>query len=126
MTSLLPTIGAMGVWGYWVIGLMAFFEALVLTSVFSPGTVAVVLGGALAAQGLYYVGDMIWFVAIGTILGAEASYRIGRHGERFFTSDGRVLSTANLERGQRFFAKYGAASIVIGHFLGPLRPTDRI
>jgi len=122
MTSLLPTIGAMGVWGYWVIGLMAFFEALVLTSVFSPGTVAVVLGGALAAQGLYDVGDMIWFVTIGTILGAEASYRIGRHGERFFTSDGRVLSTANLERGQRFFAKYGAASIVIGHFLGPLRP----
>ncbi|MCF7699053.1 hypothetical protein [Loktanella sp. M215] len=60
---------------------MAFFAAVFLTSVFTPGTVAVVLGGALAAQGLYHIGDMIWFVAIGTILGAEASYRIGRHAD---------------------------------------------
>ena len=81
MTRILPTIGAMCVWSSWVIGLMAFFEALVLTTGFSPETVAVVLGGALAAQGLYDIGDMIWFVAIGTILGAEASYRIGRHAD---------------------------------------------
>ena len=68
MSSLLPSIASLGLWGYWVIGLMAFGEAFVLTSVFSPGTVVVVLGGALAAEGLYDIFDMMWFVAIGTIL----------------------------------------------------------
>ncbi|PIL22069.1 hypothetical protein P775_00975 [Puniceibacterium antarcticum] len=112
----------MGIWGYWVIGLMTFFEALVLTSVFSPGTVVVVLGGALAARGIFDIGDMIWFVGIGTICGSQASFWIGTKGETLFGEGRAVLSVANLARGRRFFAKYGAASIVIGHFLGPLRP----
>ena len=122
MSSLLPSIAALGLWGYWVIGLMAFGEAFVLTSVFSPGTVVVVLGGALAAQGIYGVFDMMWFVAIGTILGSQASFWLGTKGEMLFGDGHAVLSTANLERDRRFFAKYGGASIVIGHFLGPLRP----
>jgi membrane protein DedA with SNARE-associated domain/membrane-associated phospholipid phosphatase len=122
MSSLLPSIASLGLWGYWVIGLMAFGEALVLTSVFSPGTVVVVLGGALAAQGIYDIFDMMWFVAIGTILGSQASFWLGTKGEALFGEGGAILSTAHLERGQKFFAKYGGASIVIGHFLGPLRP----
>jgi len=122
MSSLLPSIASLGLWGYWVIGLMAFFEALLLTSVFSPGTVVVVLGGALAGQGVYDIFDMMWFVAIGTILGSQASFWLGTKGEMLFGEGRASLSTAHLERGQRFFAKYGGASIVIGHFLGPLRP----
>lgn len=122
MNSLLPSIAALGLWGYWVIGLMAFGEAFIVTSVFSPGTVVVVLGGALAAQGLYDIFDMMWFVAVGTILGSQASFWLGTKGEALF-GDGRdIMSTVNLERGQKFFAKYGGAGIVIGHFLGPLRP----
>ncbi len=122
MSSLLPSIASLGLWGYWVIGLMAFGEAFVLTSVFSPGTVVVVLGGALAAQGIYDIFDMMWFVAIGTILGSQASFWLGTKGEMLFGEGRAILSTAHLERGQKFFAKYGGASIVIGHFLGPLRP----
>jgi membrane protein DedA with SNARE-associated domain len=122
MSSLLPSIASLGLWGYWVIGGMAFGEAFILTSVFSPGTVVVVLGGALAAQGLYGPFDMMWFVASGTILGSQASFWLGTKGEALFGKGHRVLSAAHLERGQRFFAHYGGASIVIGHFLGPLRP----
>jgi undecaprenyl-diphosphatase len=120
--ELLPSIQSLGLWGYWLIGLLAFGEALVLTSVFAPGTVVVVLGGALAAQGLYDFGDMIWFVAIGTILGAEISFRIGAKGANLFQEGRRVFSPAHLERGKRFFEKYGAPSIILGHFFGPLRP----
>lgn len=122
MSSLLPSIASLGLWGYWVIGLMAFGEAFLLTSVFSPGTVVVVLGGALAAQGLYDLFDMMWFVAIGTTLGSQASYWLGTRGVALFGENRAVLSTGNLERGRRFLATYGGASIVIGHFLGPLRP----
>lgn len=122
MSSLLPSIASLGLWGYWIIGLMAFGEAFVLTSVFSPGTIVVVLGGALAAQGLYDLFDMMWFVALGTTLGSQASFWLGTRGERLFGEDRAILSTANLQRGQHFFAKYGGASILIGHFLGPLRP----
>ncbi|MCX8227199.1 MAG: bifunctional DedA family/phosphatase PAP2 family protein, partial [Sulfitobacter sp.] len=120
--ELLPSIQSLGLWGYWLIGLLAFGEALVLTSVFAPGTVVVVLGGALVAQGLYDFGDMIWFVALGTILGAEISFRIGAKGANLFQEGRRVFSPAHLERGKRFFEKYGAPSIILGHFFGPLRP----
>lgn len=122
LNELLPSLQSLGLWGYWVIGLLAFGEALVLTSIFAPGTVVVVLGGALVAQGFYDFGDMIWFVAVGTILGAEASFRIGARGAILFQEGRRVFSTAHLERGKRFFARYGAPSIMLGHFFGPLRP----
>lgn len=122
VNELLPSLQSLGIWGYWIIGLLAFGEALVLTSVFAPGTVVVVLGGALAAQGIYDFGDMIWFVAIGTTLGAEFSFRIGARGTDLFREGRRVFSASYLERGQRFFARYGAPSIILGHFFGPLRP----
>ena len=122
LNNLLPSLQSLGLWGYWVIGLLAFGEALILTSVFSPGTIVVLVGGVLVAQGLYDFGDMACFVAVGTILGAEASFRIGLRGGHLF-QDGRwIFSTANLDRGKRFFAKYGAPSIILGHFFGPLRP----
>jgi membrane protein DedA with SNARE-associated domain/membrane-associated phospholipid phosphatase len=120
--ELLPSIQSLGLWGYWLIGLLAFGEALVLTSVFAPGTVVVVLSGALVAQGIYDFGDMIWFVAIGTTLGAEISFRIGAKGANLFQEGRRVFSPAHLDRGKRFFEKYGALSIILGHFFGPLRP----
>ncbi len=120
--ELQPTLQSLGIWGYWVVGLLAFGEALILTSVFAPGTVVVVLAGALAAQGVYDFGDMVWFVAIGTILGAEASYRIGTRGAHLFQEGRRIFSPANLDRGRRFFVRYGAPSIILGHFFGPLRP----
>ncbi len=122
MNDILPSIPSLGLWGYWLIGLFAFGEAMVLTSVFAPGTVVVVLGGALVARGIYDFGDMIWFVAIGTILGAEISFRIGVKGASLFQEGRRVFSPAHLERGKRFFEKYGAPSIILGHFFGPLRP----
>lgn len=122
LNQLLPSLQSLGLWGYWVIGLLAFGEALILTSVFAPGTIVVLIGGVLVAQGLYDFGDMVWFVAIGTILGAEASFRIGARGEQFFQEGRRIFSVANLARGKRFFVKYGAPSIIIGHFFGPLRP----
>lgn len=122
LNNLLPSLQSLGLWGYWVIGLLAFGEALILTSVFAPGTIVVLIGGALVAQGLYDFGDMVWFVAVGTILGAEASFRIGARGGHLFQEGRWIFSSANLDRGKRFLAKYGAASIILGHFFGPLRP----
>lgn len=122
LNGLLPSLQSLGLWGYWVVGLLAFGEALILTSVFAPGTIVVLVGGALAAQGFYDFGDMVWFVAIGTILGAEVSFRIGARGGQLFQEGRRIFSLANLDRGKRFFARYGAPSIIIGHFFGPLRP----
>ena len=122
LNELLPSLQSLGFWGYWVIGLLAFGEALILTSLFSPGTIVVLLGGVLVAQGFYDFGDMVWFVAIGTILGAEASFRIGARGGHLFQDSRRILLVANLDRGKRFFATYGPLSIIIGHFFGPLRP----
>ena len=99
VNDLLPSLQSLGLWGYWVIGLLAFGEALILTSLFAPGTIVVLIGGVLVAQGLYDFGDMVWFVSIGTILGAEVSFRIGARGGHLFQEGRRVFSAANLDRG---------------------------
>ena len=51
LDQLLPSLAAMGSWSYWVLGLFAMFEAIVLTGVLVPGAAAVVAGGMLAQRG---------------------------------------------------------------------------
>ncbi|PZX12989.1 membrane protein DedA with SNARE-associated domain [Palleronia aestuarii] len=118
----LPSFQSLGLWGYWAIGLLAMLEAVAVTSLFAPGSVIVVLGGVLVSHGLYDFGDMILVVAIGTILGAEISYVIGARASRLSRPEGRVLSEANLARARRMFDRFGPLSVLVGHFVGPLRP----
>lgn len=118
--QLLPSLQSLGLWGYWAVGFVAFLEALVLTSVFAPATAVVLFAGLLISQGVYDFADMIWFVAAGAILGAEASYRIGTRGSGLFHEGKRFLRPALLARGRRFFDRYGAFGILAARFFGPL------
>ncbi len=120
-THLLPSLGSLGVWGYWIILLVSFVEALVVVGSFVPAALFVIFAGVLVSKGVYDLGDMIVFASIGAILGDAVSYYLGTHGTRFFNNENRLLKADHLESGKAFFKKHGNKSILIGRFLGPLR-----
>ncbi len=119
---LLPALSHLGVWGYWLVFLIAFAESVVLVGEVVPGSTLVIFAGFLAAQGVWDIGDLMWFAALGAILGDGVSYYLGTKGTSFFRNENRFLKAAHLERGERFFEKHGEKSIFLGRFLGFLRP----
>lgn len=116
------TIEHMGLIGYWLVLLVSFTESLAFVGEFMPGGILVILAGFLSAQGYWDLGDLIWFAAIGAILGDSLSYWLGSKGTHFFRNENRILKLIHLEKGEQFFKKHGAKSILLGRFIGPIRP----
>ena len=120
--SFLPYLDNLGALGYWIVFLIAFFEALAFVGALMPGASLMVFAGFLSTQGYFHIGDLIWFAAIGAIVGDAASYYLGTHGTNFFRAENKLLKVSHLERAQRFFERYGGKSIFLGRFIGPIRP----
>jgi len=121
LNLLLPTFENLGIFAYWVIFLAAFLESLAVVGSFIPGGTMVILAGFLSAHGFFDVGDLIWYSALGAILGDIMSYYLGTRGIKFFHDKNKFLKLSHLEKGKKFFKKYGNKSILLGRFLGPIR-----
>ncbi len=102
--------------------LVALLESLVLVGIFIPGTVFVILAGFVAAKGYLDVGDLIWFAAIGAVLGDGISFYLGKKGTKLFRPHSRIFKLSYLEKGESFLKKHGHKSIFLGRFMGPIRP----
>lgn len=122
LNSFLPTIQHLGIFGYWVVLLVSLLESLAFVGAVVPGAIVVVLAGFLSAQGYLDLGDLIWFAAIGAILGDGLSYYLGTRGTKLFRAENKLLKLSHLEKGEQFFKKHGNKSIFLGRFIGPLRP----
>lgn len=120
-SGLLPAIEHFHMLGYWLVFLVAFLESLVLVGIVIPGATMVIFAGALAAQGYFEPGDLIWFAAFGAILGDSLGYWLGRHGTGFFKDSNKIFKLSHLETSTRFFQKHGAKSVFLGRFVGLVR-----
>src|SRR3954468_11571098 len=121
LSSLLPAIEHLGMWGYWIVLLLAAAEAVPIAGVFVPGSSLIVLAGVAAAHGVLEVGDLIWFSAAGAVLGDGVSYYLGVRGKDLFRPGSRWLDPEHLEKGKAFFARHGNKSVFLGRFVGPIR-----
>ena len=123
MTELTQWFGEHQQWIMLAIALLAFFESLALVGIIIPG-VALLFATAVAAGS---ASINIWGVLIagflGAILGDGLSFLLGRYSHEKITQ----LPPFNkhpewITKGEVFFQKYGIASIIIGRFIGPIRP----
>jgi membrane protein DedA with SNARE-associated domain len=109
-------------WAALVIGLTAFGESFVFLSLLFPGTVILIASGALVSEGVLNPISPILAGIIGAVLGDAVSFWIGQKFGPFLP---RIWPFRNhperLVLGIRFFKKYGASSVFIGRFFGPLR-----
>ncbi|HZH51821.1 MAG TPA: DedA family protein [Microvirga sp.] len=109
-------------WAPLVVGVLAFAESLAFLSFLVPSTVLLLgIGVLIGASGLEFW--PIWLGAAGgAILGDWLSYAIGY---KFKHAAFRVWPLSchpNLaDRGERFFARWGAWGVFLGQFIGPMR-----
>jgi membrane protein DedA with SNARE-associated domain len=103
--------------GYPGIFLAMFIEG-VITPI--PSEAILPLAGALAYEGVFIVWVVILVATVGATLGSTVAYFLGDYfGRGFVHRFGKYfrLTEEHLERAERWFEKWGRASIFIGHSL---------
>ncbi len=120
LDQLLPSLQSMGLWTYWILALFAMLEAIVLTGVIAPGALAVIAGGMLVQRGAIDFFDLAWFVAAGTIIGSEISFRLGRLATQGLRHSTAFAGSTHTRRAKELLERYGGFAMVVGRFFGPL------
>ncbi|MGH6996705.1 MAG: DedA family protein [Phenylobacterium sp.] len=120
--SLADFIARHAAWAGLVLGVVTLLESLVLIGAFIPATALMVMAGGLIAAGvLDPVQVVLWCVA-GAIVGDAVSFELGRRlGPRALRHPMFRGHRRKVARTRLFNRRYGAASIFIGRFFGPLR-----
>lgn len=108
--------------GFWVF-LMAFVESLAFIGILVPGIIILFGLGALISLGALDMWPIWVWGSVGAFFGDIVSYAVGyRYRNHLpevwpFSRFPRML-----ERGRDYFNVHGPKSVVIGRFIGPLRP----
>lgn len=117
---ILPSLAAFGMLAYWGIGLAAALESFVLTGLILPGTLVVGAGGFMVQRGFLDFFDLVWFVAIGSILGGEATYWVGHHTRRGMLGRWNVETAPAYAHAEYLLAQNGGFALALGRFFGPV------
>jgi len=116
---------ALGRYTYALVAVMAFLETGAFVGLLVPGETVVIVGGVVAGQGHIDLVALLGLTWICAFTGDLTGYALGRRlGRRFLLEHGpRVhITEPRLIRVETFFARYGLATILIGRFVGLVRP----
>ena len=121
--SMIAWLGQHPEWLGWAIFWMACCECLALVGILLPGTIALFGLGVLAGGGVLSLGETLLLALCGGLLGDALSYAIGR---RFHQRIRRLPLLRShpewLNSAEQYMQRYGVGSLLIGRFIGPLRP----
>ena len=115
---------ALGAWTYVLVGALAFLETAAFIGLLVPGEVTIVVGGFVAGQGVIELVPLVLLVWACAVSGDTTSYFLGRKlGRGFALRYGARfgITQPRLELVERFFARHGGKTILIGRFVGPVR-----
>src|SRR4051812_32131579 len=110
---------------YALVGAMAFLETGAFVGFVAPGEFTVILGGVIAGEGTISIVPLIGIVWICAIAGDSTSFLIGHKvGRRFMLEHGPKLriTEERFHQVEDYFDRHGGKTIVIGRFLGFVRP----
>jgi len=116
---------SLGSWTYLLVGVMAFAETGAFLGFIAPGEVTVIVGGVVAGQGKIAVIPLIALVWVAAVAGDVVSYYLGRRlGRDVLEKHGKrvKITPERLDRVEDFFARRGGMTILIGRFIGFVRP----
>ena len=115
----------LGHWTYLLVGVLAFLETGAFVGFVAPGETTVIVGGLVAGQGRISLSVLIAITWACAVAGDLTSFALGRrlgrawllrHGERLKITEERLQTV------ERFFDRRGGATILIGRFIGFVRP----
>lgn len=116
---------SLGQWTYLLVGAMAFAETGAFLGFVAPGEVTVIVGGVVAGQGQINVVALIAIVWSAAVAGDIVSYSLGRRlGRGFLERHGRrvKITPQRLDQVEDFFRRRGGLTILVGRFIGFVRP----
>ncbi len=103
--------------------LVSFIECLAIAGIVVPGTLALFAIAALAGSGTLQLSQALLLGFVGGLLGDLVSYFLGR---RFHQNIRRLPGLRHhpewIAGAEAYFQRYGIASLLVGRFIGPLRP----
>lgn len=109
-------------WAGPIVFAVCFLESLAIVSAVVPATVMLIGIGSLATAGLLDLGTLSAWGIAGAGLGFWISYEGGRRYARQIEALPWLARRPELlERGNRFFERWGTMAIFIGRFIGPAR-----
>ena len=122
VAAVVTFITANRAWAGPIVFALAFAESVAFVSLLVPFTAMIVASGTLIASGTLDPWIIIPWGIAGASFGDAVSYWIGRY---FGTRIPRIWPFTNdpalIDRGHRFFLRWGVLSVFIGRFFGPLR-----
>ena len=108
---------------YGTVFLVSLSESLALVGLVVPGTMIMFGIGAVVATGSLGLQPVLLLAAAGAIAGDGISYWLGRHYQEKLR---RIWPFSRysglLKNGEAFFHRHGGKSILLGRFVGPVRP----
>jgi len=108
---------------YMSIFLIALSESLALVGLLIPGTMLMVGIGAVVATGALSLKITLLVAMTGAVAGDSISYWLGRHYHQGLKKLWPFRKYPQmLIRGEEFFQKHGGKSVLLGRFVGPVRP----
>ena len=122
LQSLAEFIARHSAWAGVVLGVVTLLESLVLIGAFIPATALMVMAGGLIAAGVLDPVQVVFWCVAGAVVGDAVSFELGRRlGPRALRHPVFRGHRRKVARTRLFNRQYGAASIFIGRFFGPLR-----
>lgn len=110
-------------WILFFILLLSFLECLALVGILVPGVVLLVGVSTAAGAAGIDLWSMLLAGFIGAVLGDGVSYLLGYHYHHIIRRLPPFTTHPHwIEKGERYFHDYGSMGIVLGRFIGPLRP----
>jgi membrane protein DedA with SNARE-associated domain/membrane-associated phospholipid phosphatase len=116
---------ALGKWTYALVGGMAFLETGAFVGFIAPGEFTVILGGVIAGEGTISIIPLIGIVWLCAVAGDSTSFLIGHKvGRQFLLKHGPKLriTEERFHQVEDYFDRHGGKTIVIGRFIGFVRP----
>ena len=109
-------------WAGPILFVTAFGESLCIVNLFVPGTAILIAAGALIPLGIVDPWTGFFWSVPGAVIGDTLSYWIGRRFAPFLPRLWPFTRRPDmLPRGEAFFRRYGAWSVAIGRWFGPVR-----
>jgi membrane-associated protein len=122
---LFNAIDSLGAWMYVVVAAFAFLETGGFVGLLVPGETAVVVGGVAAGRGEVDLVPLLALVGLAALCGDTAGFLLGRRlGDAFLEKHGARLGIRRQDaaRVNHFFAHHGGRAVLIGRFIGLVRP----
>jgi len=116
-------ISQLGNWGYVLLALISFLEAIPLVGFFIPGVVILIFGGWLVAENVFDFFDLVVICAAFTLLGDMVAFAWGRRFSGSFKKEHKIMKEEYLIKAKNFITKRGTSGIFLGRFISPVRST---